>query len=63
MHDGSLESLEQVIAHYASGGKQHPNQSPLIKEFEISETETQDLINFLESLSDLKFLNNSKFSP
>lgn len=52
MHDGSLETLEQVIEHYASGGKNHPLQSELINGFTISESEKQDLVNFLKALTD-----------
>lgn len=63
MHDGSFASLEEVIEHYALGGKNHVNKSVLIKGFNISETEKQDLINFLKSLSDREFLNNKNFIP
>ena len=63
MHDGSLETLEQVIAHYASGGKKHPNKSPNVRGFKITEDQIQDLVNFLESLSDFKFINDTRFSP
>ena len=52
MHDGSLTDLNQVIDHYAAGGKGHPNQSALIKGFEISEKEREALLAFLESLTD-----------
>lgn len=63
MHDGSIASLEEVIDHYASGGKNHPNKSELIKPFELSENEKQALIGFLKSLTDEEFLNNKKFLP
>ncbi len=58
MHDGSLSTLEEVIDHYASGGKNHPNKAPEIRRFILSETEKEDLINFLESLTDPEFVNN-----
>jgi cytochrome c peroxidase len=58
MHDGSMSNLEQVIEHYASGGKSHPNKHPIIQGFSISETEKQDLINFLHALTDTQFINN-----
>jgi cytochrome c peroxidase len=63
MHNGSLASLEQVINHYMEGGSSHPNKSALIKGFQLTPTEKQDLINFLKSLSDEEFLNNKKFIP
>lgn len=52
MHDGSLESLEQVINHYASGGSNHRLKDSLISGFSISESERQDLIAFLLALTD-----------
>ncbi len=52
MHNGSLQDLESVIDHYASGGKGHRLQSPLVAGFEISEQEKQDLISFLGALTD-----------
>ena len=63
MHDGSLETLEEVINHYASGGSNHFNKSELINGFIINETEKQDLINFLNSLTDYEFTSNSIFAP
>lgn len=57
MHNGSVGSLEEVIAHYASGGKQHPNQSEYIKGFELNEKEKKALIEFLQSLTEASFLN------
>ena len=35
MHDGSLATLEQVIDHYAAGGKlDHPNKSHILRPFQ-----------------------------
>jgi cytochrome c peroxidase len=52
MHDGSLATLEEVVDHYNSGGKNNPNKSGLIKPLGLSDSEKQDLINFLKSLTD-----------
>lgn len=52
MHDGSLNTLEEVIQHYESGGKSHKHQSPHIRGFELTEQEREDLKVFLESLTD-----------
>lgn len=52
MHNGSLQTLEDVIDHYASGGSKMTNQSELVQSFSISESEKQDLINFLKALTD-----------
>ncbi len=61
MHDGSLPTLEAVIDQYQTGGKAHPNKSPLLKSFTLTAQERADLIAFLHSLSDHKFINNPEF--
>lgn len=61
MHNGSIESLDDVIDHYSSGGKAHPHKHPIIQPFDISEKEKQDLIAFLHSLTDTTFTNNTAF--
>lgn len=52
MHDGSLATLEQVVEHYNSGGKSHPNKSPFVKPLGLTATEKEDLVNFLKALTD-----------
>jgi cytochrome c peroxidase len=63
MHDGSMQTLEEVIAHFNKGGNNHPNKDTLIKPLNLSEQEKSDLLNFLKSLTDETFLNNPAFSP
>ena len=63
MHDGSLGTLEDVIDHYASGGQPHANKSPLITGFSLSNQDKSDLIAFLKTLTDHRFLNNPSFRP
>ncbi|MEM7039274.1 MAG: cytochrome c peroxidase, partial [Bacteroidota bacterium] len=63
MHDGSLSSLEAVIAHYESGGMGHPNQSENVQGFTLSAEEKEDLINFLHALTDSDFLNDPQHQP
>jgi len=63
MHDGSLANLEEVITHYVSGGSAHQNKSPLIHSLDLNDAEKQDLIAFLESLTDYEFVNNPNFKP
>ncbi len=74
MHDGSMRTLEEVIAHYARGGRliekgenagdgrQNPHKSDLITGFEISADEEAALIAFLHSLTDDTFLQNAGLS-
>ncbi len=56
MHDGSIATLAEVIDHYASGGVQSPVKSPRLKGFAITDAERNDLIAFLNSLTDQDFL-------
>jgi cytochrome c peroxidase len=52
MHDGSLATLEDVMAHYMKGGNKHPNKSGVILPLHLSKQEQQDLLNFLKTLTD-----------
>ncbi|MDX2135777.1 MAG: cytochrome c peroxidase [Saprospiraceae bacterium] len=61
MHDGSFSSLAAVVKHYDSGGKSHPHRSPLVRPLGLTAQEKVDLVAFLESLTDEKFITNSKF--
>ncbi|NVK28876.1 MAG: cytochrome-c peroxidase [Flavobacteriia bacterium] len=63
MHNGSLSTLEGVIEHYNDGGENHPNKSGLIRPLSLSESEKQDLLNFLLTLTDHAFLNDERFRP
>lgn len=52
MHDGSFDTLEQVIDHYASGGSpQDPAQDPLIQPLMLSPDERRALVAFLQALT------------
>jgi cytochrome c peroxidase len=74
MHDGSIATLEEVIDHYARGGrliesgpnagdgKENPNKSALLNGFVISEQEKQDLIAFLRALTDEDLITNPAYS-
>lgn len=61
MHDGSKQTLEEVVNHYASGGQNHPLKSNLIKPFTLNQYDKQALIDFLNSLNDSKFVNNEQY--
>jgi cytochrome c peroxidase len=74
MHDGSLATLDDVIDFYEAGGRvltdgpragdgrAHPSKNPFIKGFSLTPQERQDLLDFLSSLSDEKFLSNPQFA-
>ena len=57
MHDGSLKTLEDVIEHYNSGGKNHKDKSEFIQPLSLTEEEQESLKAFLESLTDLSVFN------
>ncbi|MFN8339796.1 MAG: cytochrome c peroxidase [Saprospiraceae bacterium] len=63
MHDGSIATLEQVIDHYNSGGKNHPHKSILIRPLGLDNEEKRALVSFLKALSDEEFLDNRYFMP
>ena len=52
MHDGSIATLKEVILHYGRGGSDHPNQSAIIKQFQLTELEINQLESFFETLVD-----------
>lgn len=64
MHDGSLETLEEVIDHYAAGGRAptNPFKSDRLTGFALSPRERTDLVHFLESLTDWSFVDSPKVS-
>ncbi len=51
MHNGTFESLDAVVSFYNTGGGDHPNKDPRIKDLELKAMEQRDLVNFLKSLS------------
>ena len=54
MHDGSLETLEDVIEYYNAGGRYSQNKSNLIKPLNLNEEEKQALVDFLKALTGTK---------
>ncbi|MEL7118144.1 MAG: cytochrome c peroxidase [Bacteroidota bacterium] len=62
MHDGRFETLEEVIDHYATGGKPGINVSPLVRPLEFTERDKSDLIAFLHTLTDSTFITDPRFS-
>lgn len=51
MHDGSLETLEDVVNFYISGGVSRPSKSDEIKPLALTATDKQDLLAFLHTLT------------
>jgi cytochrome c peroxidase len=61
MIDGSVSTLEEVIEHYNSGGKNHPHKSPLVRPLNLTSSEKASLVAFLKTLTDDEFLQNPNF--
>ena len=51
MHNGSMSSLEDVISFYSQGGVENTLQDPRIKPLNLSDSEQDDLVAFLKSLT------------
>lgn len=69
MHDGRFQTLQQVIEHYNSGVKNHPNLSPLLKDangnpqqLHLTAQQKAALLAFLRTLTDPNILSNQKWS-
>ena len=63
MHDGSIATLEEVLDHYVAGGRApNPRMSESIQPLTLTEDEQQDLIAFLESLTDAAALGDPRWS-
>lgn len=74
MHDGSFDSLEQVLEFYAAGGRVitegphagdgrlNPFKSELVSLISLSPQERADIVAFLRTLTDHEFLTDAKIA-
>jgi cytochrome c peroxidase len=74
MHDGTIATLEEVIDHYAVGGRtissgpnagrghDNPNKDARIAGIPLTAQHRKDLLAFLHSLTDTEVLHDPKFS-
>jgi cytochrome c peroxidase len=62
MHDGSLPTLRDVVGQYAAGGRGHPSTDPQIVPLELTTDDIDDLLAFLDSLTDQAFLDDPRFA-
>lgn len=74
MHDGSITTLEQVLAFYAAGGRnlttgpyrgdgrKNPFKDARLDKIRLSKDEQADLIAFLKTLTDQEFLTNPRYA-
>lgn len=74
-HDGSVATLDAVLANYSAGGRVipaglpnagdgrlNPHRDPLIVRISLSTQEQQDIIAFLNTLTDETVLTDPRFS-
>ncbi|MBM4376223.1 MAG: di-heme enzyme [Deltaproteobacteria bacterium] len=74
MHDGSMATLDEVLDHYAAGGRNvasgpnagdgrlNPNKSEFLHGFALTQTQRADVIAFLESLTDTDLTERKRLS-
>jgi cytochrome c peroxidase len=48
MHDGSLNTLEEVVEWYAKGGHPNPSLSEKIKKLNLTDQDKKDLVEFMK---------------
>jgi len=65
MHDGRFQTLEEVIEHYNSGGHESPTVDVFMKYtqggLQLTPEKKQQLLAFLNMLTDMDFVNNPAF--
>ena len=74
MHDGRFKTLEEVVEHYSTGVKRHPNLDPHLRKggpgrdrdsprlLNLVDEEKAALVAFLKTLTDHKLVADPKFS-
>lgn len=67
MHDGRFQTLEQVLEHYNNGVQASSTLDPAMEQtratgLRLTAQNKQDLIAFLNTLTDQQFINNAEYS-
>jgi cytochrome c peroxidase len=74
MHDGSIATLEDAVAHYAAGGRlvtdgplagdgrANPYKDPLIAAIRLDARDRADLVAFLRTLTDRRVTSDPRFA-
>ena len=63
MHDGRFLTVQQVLYHYRFGVQQSSTLDPqLTRGIQLTEVQTDELLEFLKTLTDSSFLRNPKFT-
>jgi cytochrome c peroxidase len=62
LHDGRLSAMRMMLEHYRSGINQSPTLDPLLtNDITLTDTEENDIIAFLRTLSDSSYVNNPRY--
>jgi cytochrome c peroxidase len=59
MHDGSLQTLWDVMDHYNKGGEDNPYLDGGIEALALTDAEIDDVVAFLFSLTDVRFTSEN----
>jgi cytochrome c peroxidase len=69
MHDGRFATLEDVVEHYSSGIKKHPNLHENLRKADaeprnmnFSQEEKDALVTFLKTLTDKEGVTQARYS-
>ena len=74
MHDGSIDTLDEVLEFYSRGGRKiekgalagdgarNPFKSSFVRGFLLSPTEKREVVSFLKSLTDTSFVQEPGYS-
>jgi cytochrome c peroxidase len=63
MHDGRFKTLEEVVEHYSTGIKQHPNLDGRLRGgLNFDQRQKAALVAFLRTLTDEHFIADPKYS-
>ncbi|MCF8408532.1 MAG: cytochrome-c peroxidase [Crocinitomicaceae bacterium] len=62
MHDGSMNTIDEIINHYKKGGQGNHLQDKTIHPFELNSKEQEQLKAFLFSLTDTSYLQENNFN-
>jgi cytochrome c peroxidase len=61
MHDGRFKTLDEVLDHYVSGGKQSPTSDPLILKLGLTDFDKKALKAFILTLQDSSVYENPAY--
>ena len=61
MHDGRFQTLEEVMDHYSDHVHITSDSDANLRRLNLTDSQKEDIINFLHMLTDTVFINNPEF--